>query len=102
MLITDCPVVELRQYRLKPGAADALVAVFEAQFLESQEALGMAVGGLFPGRAPADRVAAFSGGQTGRGRGAAARATMVDRDDVLLLRPPTPAHQPLDPGPRRP
>jgi hypothetical protein len=31
MSITQSPVVELRQYVLKPGAADALVEVFEAE-----------------------------------------------------------------------
>ena len=55
MSITDSPVVELRQYVLKPGAADALVEVFEAEFVESQEALGMAIGGLFHDRDDADR-----------------------------------------------
>jgi hypothetical protein len=47
MSITDSPVVELRQYTLKPGARDTLVEIFEAHFIESQEALGMSIGGLF-------------------------------------------------------
>ena len=55
MSITDSPVVELRQYTLKPGATDTLVEVFEAQFVESQEALGMAIGGLFHDRDDTER-----------------------------------------------
>ena len=55
MSITESAVVELRQYVLKPGAADALVEVFEAELVESQEALGMAIGGLFHDRDDADR-----------------------------------------------
>ena len=37
MSITDSPVVELRQYTLKPGARDTLVEIFEAEFVESQD-----------------------------------------------------------------
>jgi len=55
MSVTEMPVVELRQYVLKPGGADALVEVFEAEFVESHEALGMAIGGLFHDRDDADR-----------------------------------------------
>jgi len=116
MSITDVPVVELRQYALKPGAADTLVEVFEAQFVESQEALGMAIGGLFRDRDDADRfvwmrgfasmelrreaLAGFYGGPVWKEHGPAANATMVDSDDVLLLRPTDPQHSPLEPGPR--
>jgi hypothetical protein len=32
-----CPVIELRQYTLHPGAREALVRVFEAHFVEGQE-----------------------------------------------------------------
>ena len=102
MLITEASVVELRQYVLKPGAADALVEVFEAELVESQEALGMAVGGLFRDRDDADRfvwmrgfssmearrvaLGAFYGGPVWKQHGPAANATMVDSDDVHLLR----------------
>jgi hypothetical protein len=116
MSVTQSSVVELRQYTLKPGAADALVGVFEAELVESQEALGMAIGGLFRDRDDADRfvwmrgfdsmesrheaLAAFYGGPVWKRHGPAANATMVDSDDVLLLRPTDPAHRPLEPGPR--
>jgi hypothetical protein len=118
MLITEASVVELRQYVLKPGAADALVEVFEAELVESQEALGMAVGGLFRDRDDADRfvwmrgfssmeargdaLGAFYGGPVWKQHGPAANATMVDSDDVLLLRPSDPPHPAPAPGPRAP
>ena len=118
MSVTEMPVVELRQYVLKPGAADALVEVFEAEFVESQEALGMAIGGLFHDRDDADRfvwmrgfssmearsdaLGAFYGGPVWKQHGPAANATMIDSDDVLLLRPTEPPHPALAPGPRAP
>ena len=40
-------VVELRQYTLKPGSRDALIELFDREFVETQEALGMAVLGQF-------------------------------------------------------
>jgi hypothetical protein len=116
MSVTQSSVVELRQYTLKPGATQTLVDVFEAKLVESQEALGMAVGGLFHDRDDADRfvwmrgfdsmesrreaLAAFYGGPVWKRHGPAANATMVDSDDVLLLRPTDPPHLPLEPGPR--
>ena len=118
MSVTYSRVVELRQYGLKPGATDALVEVFEAHFVESQDALGMAIGGLFRDRDDPDRfvwlrgfgsmegrreaLAAFYGGPVWKGHGPAANATMVDSDDVLLLRPTEPPHPALGPGPRAP
>ena len=35
---TCCPVLELRQYTLKPGMRDILIELFEREFVESQEA----------------------------------------------------------------
>jgi hypothetical protein len=118
MSVTYSPVVELRQYTLRPGAAETLVEVFEAHFVESQEALGMAIGGLFHDRDDPDRfvwlrgfasmesrceaLAAFYGGPVWKEHGPAANATMVDSDDVLLLRPTEPPHPPLDPPSRAP
>src|SRR5207244_10975876 len=40
-------VVELRQYTLHPGRRDELIALFEREFVETQEAAGMAVLGTF-------------------------------------------------------
>ncbi len=44
---TCCPIVELRQYTLHPGKRDVLIALFDREFVESQEALGMKVIGQF-------------------------------------------------------
>jgi len=99
-------VVELRQYTLRPGGRDALVELFDREFVESQEALGMEIVGQFRDLDRPDRfvwlrgfpdmvrrrqaLAAFYGGPVWKAHGPAANATMVDSDDVLLLRPATP------------
>ena len=114
MLITQSPVVELRQYVLKPGAADDLVEVFEAEFVESQEALGMAIGGLFHDRDDADRfvwmrgfssmearrdaLGAFYGGPVWKQHGPAANATMIDATTYCCCDSTEPPHPP-SPGP---
>jgi hypothetical protein len=38
-----CRIIELRQYLLKPGQRDALVALFDREFVETQEAEGMRI-----------------------------------------------------------
>ena len=99
------PVVELRQYRLRPGQREVLVELFDREFVESQEAEGMAIVGQFrdlddpdrfvwirgfddmPSRARA--LAAFYGGPAWKAHSAEANATMIDSDNVLLLRPVT-------------
>jgi len=43
-------VLELRQYKLHPGQRDVLIALFEREFIESQEALGMRLVGQFRDR----------------------------------------------------
>ncbi len=96
-------VVELRRYTLKPGARETLVELFDRELIESQEALGMAILGTFRDlddpdqfvwlrgfedlatRAPA--LQAFYSGPVWKEHSAAANATMVDVDNVLLLRP---------------
>jgi quinol monooxygenase YgiN len=101
---TCCPVVELRQYTLRPGMRDALIGLFEQEFIESQEATGMMVViGQFrdlhnpdrfvwlrgfadmPTRARA--LQEFYGGPIWKAHREAANATMIDSDNVLLLRP---------------
>src|SRR5829696_7935028 len=42
-----CSVLELRQYTLHPGKRDVLIELFEREFVESQEALGMQLVGQF-------------------------------------------------------
>ena len=99
------PVVELRQYTLRPGQRDVLIDLFDREFVESQEAVGMAVVGQLrdlddPDRfvwirgfnsmpARAEALAAFYGGPVWKRHAAAANATMIDSDNVLLLRPAT-------------
>jgi NIPSNAP len=99
------PVVELRQYTLRPGQRDVLIDLFDRELIESQEAAGMAIVGQFrdlddpdrfvwirgfasmPARARA--LASFYGGPVWRAHSARANATMIDSDNVLLLRPVT-------------
>jgi len=104
---TCCPVVELRQYTLHPGRRDELIALFEREFVESQEAAGMTLLGQFRDLDAPDRfvwlrgfndmesrahaLATFYDGPVWRAHRDAANATMIDSDNVLLLRPATPA-----------
>ncbi len=97
-------IVELRQYTLHPGARDTLIELFEREFVTGQEAVGIAVGGRFRDLDDPDRfvwlrafpdmesrrrsLEAFYGGPVWREHREAANATMVDSDDVLLLRGP--------------
>ena len=111
-------VVELRQYTLRPGGRDVLVELFDREFVESQEALGMEIVGQFRDLDRPDRfvwlrgfpdmvrrrqaLAAFYGGPVWQAHGPAANATMLDSDDVLLLRPATPVgFAPLPPARHR-
>lgn len=98
-----CPVIELRQYTLKPGQRDVLIELFERELIESQEAVGMRLVGQFrdldrPDRfvwirgfpdmpARAQALGAFYGGPVWKEHREAANATMIDSDNVLLLRP---------------
>jgi hypothetical protein len=102
----DGQVVELRRYTLHPGRRDTLIELFERAFVEPQEALAMSVMGQFRDldapdqfvwlRGFADRasrataLAAFYGGPVWQQHRDAANATMIDSDDVLLLRPAWP------------
>jgi len=98
-----CAVLEMRQYTLHPGKRDVLIELFEREFLESQEALGMRVVGQFRDAGDADRfvwlrgfrdmpargeaLAAFYGGPVWQAHRNAANPTMIDASNVLLLRP---------------
>ena len=98
-----CSVIELRRYRLHPGRRADLVSLFERELIAPQEALGMRVIGPFTDldepddfvwlrgfadMASRDRgLRAFYLGPVWAEHRAAANATMVDSDDVLLLRP---------------
>src|SRR5712675_3254075 len=98
-----CPIVELRQYTLHPGKRDALIDLFEREFIETQEAVGIKVIGQFRDvddpdrfvwlrgfRDMASRAKAlqdFYGGPVWKAHREAANATMIDSDNVLLLCP---------------
>lgn len=102
-------IYELRQYTLWPGKRDVLVDLFDREFVESQEATGIRVDGQFRDADRPDRfvwvrgfpdmarraesLAAFYGGPVWQAHRDAANATMVDSDDVLLLRPAGPVWQ---------
>ena len=57
------PVLELRQYTLHPGKRDALIGLFDREFVETQEAVGMAVVGQFCDLDDPDRFVWFRGFQ---------------------------------------
>lgn len=98
-----CPIVELRQYTLHPGKRDELIALFDREFVESQEVLGAKIIGQFRDASDPNRfvwlrgfadmesrgnaLRAFYGGPVWKAHREAANATMVDSDNVLLLRP---------------
>jgi NIPSNAP protein len=104
-----CPIVELRQYTLHPGKRDVLIELFDREFVESQEVLGMDLVGQFrdldapdrfvwfrgfrdmPSRARA--LEAFYGGPVWKAHREAANATMIDSSNVLLLRPARPGSE---------
>lgn len=98
------PILELRMYALHPGRRDELIRLFEREFIESQEAVGIQVLGQFydlddPDRfiwlrgfgdmaARAEALHAFYSGPVWKAHRDAANATMIDSDNVLLLRLP--------------
>ncbi len=98
------PIVELRQYTLHDGQRDVLVNLFEREFVESQEALGMKVIGTFtdidrPNRfvwlrgfrdmdSRLSGLSSFYGGPVWQAHRTEANATMIDSDNVLLLHAP--------------
>jgi hypothetical protein len=101
-----CSIVELRQYTLHPGKRDALIELFDREFVETQEAVDMTVMGQFRDLDDADRfvwlrgfsdmitrpaaLGTFYGGPVWQAHRDAANATMIDSDNVLLLRPAWP------------
>ena len=96
-------IVELRQYTLLPGKRDVLVELFDREFVESQEELGMRILGTFRDLDHDDRfvwlrafddmttrlagLTSFYSGRVWKEHGPLANTTMVSVDDVLLLHP---------------
>ena len=96
--------VELRRYTTKPGRRDELITLFEREFLESQEACGMVPIGHYCDLTDPNAFVWYRGFPDMESRQVAldafyvhsdawllnreaANATMVDSDNVLLLRP---------------
>lgn len=111
----DFPIVELRQYTLRPGRRDDLIELFDREFVESQEDTGIRVIGQFRDLDDPDRfvwlrgfadmasragaLQAFYGGPVWAAHRERANDTMIDSDNVLLLRqhapfPPLPVERP--------
>jgi hypothetical protein len=100
------PVIELRQYKIVAGRRDAMIALFDRNFVESQEATGARLIGQYRDLDDADRFTWIRGFESMAARGrslhdfyfgpvwranrAAANAMLDDNDNVLLLRPAEP------------
>ena len=103
MEMETCQVVELRRYALHPEGRETLIELFDREFVETQEAVGMSVLGQFRDLDDPDSfvwlrgftdmqarkrgLELFYGGPVWKAHASAANATMVDSDNVLLLRP---------------
>ena len=101
--IDTSDVVELRQYTLHPRRRDTLMSLFEEKFVAPQQALGIHLHGEFRDARDPDRfvwlrgyrdmaqrpaaLESFYGGPAWKENRDVANATMVDSDNVLLLRP---------------
>jgi hypothetical protein len=102
--VADDTVFELRQYTLYGGKRDTLISLFEKNFIESQEAVGANIIGTFRDLDDPDRFVWIRGFRSLQVRPQVlhdfyvsspawiahkqeANATMVDSDNVLLLRP---------------
>lgn len=105
-MVLTSPVIELRQYTLRPGQRDVLIELFETYLVESQEDTGMTVVGTFRDlddqtkfvwlrsfddmTSRTNSLHAFYSGPVWQAHREVANGTMVDSYDVLLLRPMTP------------
>ena len=101
--MTLSPIVELRQYTLHPGKRDVLIDMFDAHFVEPQESAGIDVIGQFRNLDDPNKFVWLRGfsSMDVRARGLtdfyygpvwkafrnAANETIIDNDNVLLLRP---------------
>ena len=99
---TTSPITELRMYTLHAGRRDELIKLFEREFVETQEAVGIQVIGQFYDLDDLNRFVwlrgftdmsareqslhAFYSGPVWKEHRDAANATMIDSDNVLLLR----------------
>lgn len=98
------PIVDLRQYTLFPGTRDAFVELFDREFVETQEEVGMRVIGQFRDLGDPNRfvwlrgfadmssreralTAFYMHGAAWKAHSETARAMMIDSTDALLLHP---------------
>lgn len=96
--------IELRRYVMQPGRRDDLIDLFEREFIESQEECGMTPIGHFRDHEHPDTflwlrgfpkaedrkptlAAFYERSPAWKANRDAANATMIDSDDVLMLRP---------------
>jgi len=102
-----CPIVELRHYALRPGKRETLIELFDREFIETQEEAGIQLiaqfrdidrpdvftwlRGFADMESRAAALAAFYDGPAWHAHRDAANSTMIDSDNVLLLRPAGPA-----------
>jgi hypothetical protein len=101
------PIIELRRYTFHPGRRDAFIDLFETRFIEAQEAVGARVPGMFRIEGAPDQVVwmrgfthyaarrpaleHFYGGPIWQFHRDACNETLIDNDDVHLLRAIAPA-----------
>ncbi len=102
-LQTYSPIVELRHYTLHPGQRETLIELFDREFLEGQESVGIKVIGQFRNldntnsfvwlrgfddmQTRQQALTNFYAGPIWQAHRNAANATMIDSDNVLLLKP---------------
>lgn len=103
---TGSTVIELRQYTLRPGRRDAMIEIFEGNLIEPQEAAGATIIGHFRDVEKPDRfvwlrgfldmparlraLTDFYSSAIWKEHSRAINETLIDCDDVLLLRPAAP------------
>ncbi|MET2827500.1 NIPSNAP family protein [Mesorhizobium shangrilense] len=104
--LSASPVVELRQYTLKPGKRETLIDLFDDKLIKGQEEAGMTIIGQFRDldrpnmfvwlrgfdsmEARKNALTCFYDGPVWAAHRDAANGTMIDSDDVLLLKPAWP------------
>jgi hypothetical protein len=98
------PIIDLRQYTLFPGVRNEFVDLFDREFVETQEAVGMRVIGQFRDLGDPNRFVWIRGFPDMAARGRAlkafyveseawkkhsslARSMMIDSSDAMLLKP---------------
>ena len=103
---TGSTVIELRQYTVRPGQRDTMIEIFESNLIEPQEDAGATIIGHFRDLENPDRfvwlrgfrdmparlraLTDFYSSAIWKEHSRAINETLIDCDDVLLLRPAAP------------